>query len=217
MASAKRGEFRNDGLQFEHVGVVHGAAFPVRPPIAELPDEIDVAGTLDGTSCALPSGERSTPFTDGPTVEAKTISSKGPTVRAAIYPHPDHEGNPWSQWGQGLALADGRFFSAIGDHPGKDGNSYLYEYDADTNSLRQIADAQHVVGHEAGAWGYGKIHAQIVPRLLRILLPGYDPRQVPDPPWARAWAALFERDRSALRLDTTRLDAPHPIALTGAP
>ena len=58
-----------------------------------------------------------------------------------------------------------------------------------------------------------RIHVQIVPRLLRILLPGYDPRQVPDPPWARAWATLFARDRSALRLDTRRLDAAEPIAL----
>ena len=61
-----------------------------------------------------------------------------------------------------------------------------------------------------------RIFGYITPRLLRILLPGYDPRQVSDPPWARAWAALFARDRSALRLDTRRLDAPEPIALSGA-
>jgi uncharacterized protein len=58
-----------------------------------------------------------------------------------------------------------------------------------------------------------RIFRQITPRLLRILMPGYNPRQVPDPPWARAWAALYARDRSALRLDTRRLDAPEPIAL----
>lgn len=62
-----------------------------------------------------------------------------------------------------------------------------------------------------------RIFSFITPRLLRILLPGYDPRQVRDPPWARAWAALYARDRSSLRLDTTRLGAPEPIPLAALP
>ena len=31
-----------------------------------------------------------------------------PRVEAVRYPHPGYEGNPWSQWGQGLVLDDGR-------------------------------------------------------------------------------------------------------------
>ena len=65
-----------------------------------------------------------------------------------------------------------------------------------------------------------RIFSSLTPKLLRILTPGYNPRQVRDPPWARLWANLYERDRSALRLDTSRLDAPEPIALpspTGNP
>jgi predicted metal-dependent hydrolase len=58
-----------------------------------------------------------------------------------------------------------------------------------------------------------RIFRQLIPKVLRILTPGYNPRQVSDPSWALAWAAMFERDRSPLRLDTRRLDAPEPIAL----
>jgi predicted metal-dependent hydrolase len=59
----------------------------------------------------------------------------------------------------------------------------------------------------------GRIFRKLTPKLLRILMPGYNPRQVRDPAWAQAWAQLYERDRSALRLDTGRLDADLPISL----
>ena len=58
-----------------------------------------------------------------------------------------------------------------------------------------------------------RIFRQLIPKVLRILTPGYDPRQVRDPDWALRWARLYERDRASLRLDTRRLDAPEPIAL----
>jgi hypothetical protein len=85
-----------------------------------------------------------------------------PTVEAVVYPHPDHTGNPWSQWGQGVVLPDGRFVSAIGDHLGAGGDSYVYEFDPSTSRLTQIADVASLVPREPGSWGYGKIHAQMV-------------------------------------------------------
>lgn len=96
-------------------------------------------------------------------VELQSLGgSQGVTVEGAIYPHPDYEGRPWSQWGQGIATEDGRFFSAIGDHVGRDGNSYIYEYDPGSNELRMIGDILSSVDHESGSWGYGKVHGQIV-------------------------------------------------------
>lgn len=59
----------------------------------------------------------------------------------------------------------------------------------------------------------GRIFRKLTPKLLRIMMPGYDPRQVRDPAWASAWARLYDVDRSALRLDTRCLDAPEPIPL----
>lgn len=63
----------------------------------------------------------------------------------------------------------------------------------------------------------GRIFRKLTPKLLRILVPGYNPRQVRDPGWAVKWAHLFETDRAALRLDTTRLDAADPVALPRPP
>jgi hypothetical protein len=101
----------------------------------------------------------------GPSAGAQLLSAGTggvPRVEAVVYPRPNYEGNPWSQWGQGLALEDGRFFSAIGDHLGADGNSYLYEYDPGSSTLYRIGDILSTVEHQPGDWGYGKIHAQLV-------------------------------------------------------
>jgi hypothetical protein len=59
-------------------------------------------------------------------------------------------------------LDDGRYLSAIGDHRGPDGNSYLFEYDPATKKLTQIIDVLAIVDHTPGDWGFGKIHAQMV-------------------------------------------------------
>jgi hypothetical protein len=96
-------------------------------------------------------------------VELEVISSSDdPVVRAAVYPVPDYEGNPWSQWGQGTMLPDGRFVSAVGDHIGQDGNSWIFEYDPDTGVLDRTVDVSAALGHEEGDWGYGKVHAPML-------------------------------------------------------
>ncbi len=90
------------------------------------------------------------------------MEEDGVLVKGVVYPHPDYKGNPWSQWGQGIALADGRYLSAIGDHLGPDGNSFVYEFDPATSELRQIIDVRSQIDHVAGEWGFGKVHAQMV-------------------------------------------------------
>lgn len=97
----------------------------------------------------------------GPTAELITLQDS-PFVAAALYPRPDYEANPWSQWGQGIALDDGRVITAIGDHLGADGNSFLFVYDPDDQSLTRISDVLSALDHDAGSWGYGKIHSQMV-------------------------------------------------------
>ncbi len=119
------------------------------------------ATTADG--CPAP-GPSTTP--DGPGATLETLSEGGdgePRVQAAVYPKPEQGGNPWSQWGQGIVLPDGRFLSGAGDHLGEDGNSYLYSFDPATSTLTRFTDVQSVIGHEPGDWGYGKLHAQMVP------------------------------------------------------
>ena len=77
----------------------------------------------------------------GPVRAAQPIgAADGVTVSAAVYALPEGEGNPWSQWGQGVVLPDGRFVSALGDHLGRDGNSWFYEFDPTTNLLTRTAE-----------------------------------------------------------------------------
>ena len=110
--------------------------------------------------CADTSG--SVPLTSTTSVTLERIhDADGITVDAAMYPHPDYRGNPWSQWGQGIIAPTGRYYSAIGDHIGADGNSYVYEYDPSTNALVLVTDVLSVADHNEGAFGYGKIHAQM--------------------------------------------------------
>jgi sugar lactone lactonase YvrE len=86
----------------------------------------------------------------------------GLTVDIVEYPLPDHDGNPWSQWGQGVVAANGALYSAVGDHLGTDGNSYFYAYDPTAETLTRFADVLSLVDHRAGDFGYGKVHAQMV-------------------------------------------------------
>jgi predicted metal-dependent hydrolase len=56
-----------------------------------------------------------------------------------------------------------------------------------------------------------RIFGRLTPRLLRILAPGYDPRQVPDPEWAVAWWRQHgEADLG--QLDMARIADPVPVA-----
>ena len=57
-----------------------------------------------------------------------------------------------------------------------------------------------------------RIFARLIPRLLWILKPSYDPREVPDPPWVTAWWRMHREDGDTLGdLDTAKLAAPFPV------
>jgi len=97
----------------------------------------------------------------GPASELVTLQDD-PYVGVAVYPRPDYEANPWSQWGQGIALDDGRVITAIGDHLGADANSYLFVYDPEARTVTRFADVLSALDHSPGSWGYGKVHSQMV-------------------------------------------------------
>ena len=99
---------------------------------------------------------------DGSVILTEIGAGEGTTVYAAEYPLPGSTEGLWSQWGQGIALGDGRHISAVGDHLGADANSYFFLYDHGSRSLTRFADVLAAVPHEAGAFGYGKVHAQMV-------------------------------------------------------
>ncbi|HET9556421.1 MAG TPA: hypothetical protein VFS70_04725, partial [Actinomycetota bacterium] len=118
------------------------------------------SATTAGEDC--PPAATATPV-EGPAATLEPIGeADGVTVSAAVYPLPEGEGDPWSQWGQGVVLPDGRFVSALGDHIGEDGNSWFYEFDPATNTLTRTAEVAAALGHQPGDWGYGKVHAPMV-------------------------------------------------------
>ena len=96
------------------------------------------------------------------TVEIRPAGEAAPGLRIAEYPVPDDLGAPWSQWGQGAVLPDGRFISAVGDHRGTDGRSYVYVLDPSSGQLTQEIDVQAAAGHVTGTTGFGKVHAPVV-------------------------------------------------------
>ncbi len=146
------------------------AACTAAPGAVEGPDSTDptastvttVAGGNEDGNCPESGG---TPWESGPEATASVVTeagTSGASVALVRYPRPEYDAKVWSQWGQGVVLEDGRFISALGDHEGADGNSFIYEYDPASMTLTQIVDVLATVPHEPGDWGFGKIHAQMV-------------------------------------------------------
>ena len=131
---------------------------------AEPPASTGSPGPSSPTTAPLGACPEPMPGADptGPSVTAEVVADDGVLVEAVVYPHPDHEGTPWSHWGLGAITPGGHFVSAIGDHLGRDGNSWLYDFDPVSGTLTQVVDVQSVIGHRTGAWGYGKVHGRIV-------------------------------------------------------
>ena len=125
------------------------------PPVSvAVPDTTGTAG-----ECAPFGGE---PLGSVQSAQSVVLTEdlNGVRVEAVVYPLPDYRGRPWTTWGQGLALADGRFFSAVGDHLGAEGNSYIYEFDPDAGQLTMVADVDSLAGPHS--WGFGKVHGHMV-------------------------------------------------------
>jgi hypothetical protein len=109
---------------------------------------------------ACPTGREAT---GSASVELEPVAGARPRMLAATYPTPAYQAKLWSQWGQGVFLGDGRYLSAVGDECGRDGDAFLYVFDPNGQRLSRVADVGEIIGHQPGAWGYGKIHAQAVP------------------------------------------------------
>ncbi len=122
----------------------------------------DAAAAEDTTTGGCPAPADPAPVQGAAATLQSIGEADGISVSAAVYPLPEGEGDPWSQWGQGVVLPDGRFVSALGDHLGRDGNSWFYEFDPATDTLTRTADVSAALDHEPGDWGYGKVHAPMV-------------------------------------------------------
>ena len=95
-----------------------------------------------------------------PSLKTATIAKTAPTIDFLYYPGQNYKGNPWSNWGDGVATR-GKYYSAIGDHKGPDGNAFVYEYDSATKSLRRIVNVRDVLNVPKGHYTPGKIHSRL--------------------------------------------------------
>lgn len=95
------------------------------------------------------------PLRDGVAI-AKTI----PEVEFHYYPEQTYPGEPWSVWGDSL-VANGKYYSSIGDHKKPQGNAFVYEYDPATKKLRTLLGLRDILKKPEGHYLPGKIHTRL--------------------------------------------------------
>ena len=130
------------------LGVASQEADPVILP-PRLPDGASVVTIQTDRLLEAPAG-----------LDGIAVAATAPKVDLLYYPGQTYAGNPWSNWGDGVAVGD-VYYSAIGDHRAPRGNAFVYCYDARTQELKQIVNLQEVLNVPAGQYTPGKIHSRI--------------------------------------------------------
>ncbi len=87
------------------------------------------------------------------------IAKTAPTVDFAFFPGQDYPGNPWSTWGDSLAV-NGKYYASVGDHHAL-GTAFVYEYDPGTKQFRQLVDLRKLLQLPEGHYTPGKIHSRL--------------------------------------------------------
>ena len=94
-------------------------------------------------------------------VVAKTPS----TIRSSIVQGcvPIEEGNQgvWSSWSEPIFASDGNFYTAVGNHCGVNGRTYIIRYNPKTGEQTRVFDSDVVLHPKPGTYGYGKIHGRL--------------------------------------------------------
>jgi hypothetical protein len=96
-----------------------------------------------------------------------TVAKEAPIVDLAFHQDlgPDAANRRlWSSWGDIGLAADGNVYCGIGDHgddAGGDARCFLYRWDPETKTLRQIVDMNKVVPPRPGQPAWSKVHAKI--------------------------------------------------------
>ena len=92
--------------------------------------------------------------------EGVTIAKSSPTVEFLYYPGQTYAGNPWSNWGDSLAVG-GKYYASIGDHLAPAGNAFVFEYDPATKKLCKLAEVKATLNLPEGHYVPGKIHSRL--------------------------------------------------------
>jgi hypothetical protein len=93
-------------------------------------------------------------------LDGVTMAKTPPVVDFAFYPGQTYAGKPWSNWGDSR-FAQGKYYSAIGDHLAPQGNAFVYEFDPDARSFRLLTDVRKLIDLPDGHYTPGKVHSRL--------------------------------------------------------
>lgn len=115
----------------------------------------------------VPEGARSTGVRSakwlqpgGDLQEGVEIAREAPTVDFLYFDCQRYPGNPWSVWGDGLAVGT-VYYTSIGDHLAPRGNAFVYAYDSESGELKCLTDVQEIIKVPEGQYTPGKIHTRL--------------------------------------------------------
>ena len=128
---------------------------------------------VDWITPALPDGKLVVTDTSDaflkPTARSSPASPsrrRAPTIDFLYYPGQTYPGKPWSNWGDSLAVErqvlrlDRRPPCRHGKGP-HTGNAFVFEYDPEKKSFRQLVDVAKVLNLPDGHYTPGKIHGRL--------------------------------------------------------
>lgn len=83
------------------------------------------------------------------------------SVVEGCYPLSEDSAGLWSSWSESVLASDGNFYSAISNHQGVDGRSYIIRYEPETGRQTRVFDSHKLFAHEPGTYGHGKMHGRL--------------------------------------------------------
>lgn len=93
------------------------------------------------------------------------IAEEPPTIDFMYFPDQTYPGEPWSNWGDSLAVG-GKYYCSIGDHKRPRGTGLVYEYDPTTKKLRLLVSLKEFLESSNALapdenYTPGKIHCRL--------------------------------------------------------
>ena len=92
--------------------------------------------------------------------EGVAVAKAAPSIDFMYFPGQTYPGKPWSNWGDG-SVANGKYYTAIGDHLAPRGNGFVFEYEPAKKTLRQLVDVRKVLNLPEGHYTPGKVHSRV--------------------------------------------------------
>ena len=129
-------------------------------PLAALADEPDYPPKLPGGKTVVTHTDEAFLKPHAGIQANVQIADEAPTIDFLYYPEQTYPGEPWSVWGDSLAV-NGKYYSAIGDHKKPQGNAFVYEYDPETKEIKTIVNLKKLLDLPEGHYMPGKIHSRI--------------------------------------------------------